>query len=108
MRFLEFTISGQKIQKARDCDFTGIVAGSQGYLSARFHFSNDWVGCKKVAVFIQNGEDYPAAIVNNTCEIPPEALTGRLVKLYVIGRRPGLELPTNTTAFSQTVARKGG
>lgn len=103
MRILDFNVSGQKLQKNSDCDFTDIVAGSKGYLRARFEFSTDWAGCKKVAVFISNGHEYPVAIINNTCDIPAEVLTTRTVKLYVIGRRPGFEIPTNIITFEQKI-----
>lgn len=103
MRILDFNVSGQKIQKNTACDFTDIVAGSKGYLRARFDFSTDWAGCKKVAVFVSHGQEYPVAIMNNICDIPDEALIGKTVKVYVLGRRPGFDISTNTAIFEQKI-----
>lgn len=101
MRVLEFTAAGQKLAKANGCDFTGIVAGTQGYLYASFSFSKDWAGCKKVAVFSCNGKEYAVPVLYNICEIPAEALTGSAVQVYVIGRRPCFQITTNKVAFRQ-------
>lgn len=103
MRVLEFTAAGQKLTKAPGCDFTGIVAGTRGYLYACFSFSKDWAGCKKVAVFSSNGKEYPTPVLYNMCEIPAEALTGSAVQVYVVGRRPGFQITTNNAAFPQIV-----
>lgn len=51
MRTLKFIITGQKITKDPDCDFTGIVAGTQGYLRAEFSVSEEWAGCRMAAIF---------------------------------------------------------
>lgn len=105
MRVLEFIADGQKLAQAPACDFTGIVAGSRGYLRARFMFSREWAGCKKVAVFKSKGQEYPVPLELNMCEIPAEALTGSAVQVYVVGRRPGFQIATNVAAFPQTVRR---
>lgn len=105
MRVLDFIVSGQTLTKDPLCDFTGIAAGSRGYLYARFRFSKDWAGCKKAAVFTCNGKDYPVGLKDNMCEIPAEALTGRAVQVYVVGRRAGCNIPTSVVAFPQTVRR---
>ncbi len=105
MRILVFNVTGQKLQPDKNCDFTGIVAGSKGYLSARFNFSKDWIGCKKVAVFIGANGECPVGLINNTCEIPAEALTSGAVRVYVIGRRPGFEISTDRTMFTQNTYR---
>lgn len=106
MRILDFNVSGQKIQKNTNCDFTDIVAGSKGYLRARFDFSTDWAGCKKVAVFISHGQEYPVAIISGICEIPADALVAKTVKVYIIGRRPGFEISTNTIIFEQKMNKQ--
>ena len=97
MKILDFTIVGQTIKCEPHCDFSGLVAGSCGYLYARFHFSSDWTGCKKVAVFSGS----PAPLVHNMCEIPAEALVGTTVRVRVEGRRPGLIIKTDTVTFQQ-------
>jgi len=99
VKVLDFNIVGQTITRDPRCDFSGIVAGSRGYIHARFRFSADWAGCKKVAVF----SGHPVPLVHNTCEIPAEALTGTSVQVRVVGRRPGFEISTDTVAFPQKI-----
>lgn len=106
MRVLSFTVTGQKLTADPVCDFSGIVSNSRGYLYARFRFSSDWTGCKKAAIFTGNGGPYPVPLVNNMCEIPPEALTGNLVQVSVVGqRKDGYRIPTNTIEFKQKTGR---
>ena len=107
MRVLDFIVSGQTLTRDPLCDFTGIAAGSKGYLHARFRFSKEWKGCPKVAVFLNKGREYPVGLRDNMCEIPWEALVdARAVQVYVIVRpASGGEVPTNMTAFPQTVRR---
>lgn len=106
MRVLRFIVTGQTLKRDTLCDFTGIAAGSRGYLFARFSFDNDWSGCKKVAVFTNKGKEYPVGITGNLCQIPAEALTGPVVQVYVLGRGPGgLQITSSVAAFPQTVRR---
>ena len=100
MRFLEFIATGQTLRRAPACDFSGIVAGSKGYLSARFHFSKEWTGCKKVAVFICKGKEHPVGLKDNMCEIPAEVLVGGPVQVYVLGARGACRIPTDPVAFT--------
>lgn len=107
MRVLDFIVTGQTLRRDPACDFSGIAAGSSGYLSARFRFSADWAGHKKAAVFTgADGKEYPVGLRDGLCEIPAEALTGRVVRVMVVGRRGFSNLPTNEIAFSQTVRNK--
>lgn len=78
MRILEFDVNGQKIEKSKDCDFSGIVPGSDGYLKARFTFSNDWAGTVKVAEFRTHASSEPVSvpIINNECMVPSEVTGG--------------------------------
>lgn len=106
MRTLEFIVDGQKLSRDPLCDFTGIAAGSVGYLQARFRFTKEWSGCKKVTVFIRKGKEYPVGLTDNACTIPWEALLDTTaVQVYVVGRRPGYQITTNLAAFPQTVRR---
>lgn len=82
MRILEFTTHKQRLTRTPTCDFSGLVAGSAGYLQAKFNFSPEWDGCKKAASFIlkdSNGrierEQGVLLSENDTCDIPPEVLT---------------------------------
>lgn len=91
MRILEFEINGQHIRKKRDCDFTGLVAGTSGYLYAKFHFSKDWNGCLKVASFWASDdlEEFPVELEEFEgaygCVIPAEVLTGETFRVSVLG-----------------------
>ena len=93
MRTLEFTVERQRLTKKKDCDFSKIVAGTSGYLQAKFYFSPiEWGGCKKVASFWLNDEEFAAPLGNdNTCIIPSEALTGKKFVVSVTGIRPGTD-----------------
>jgi hypothetical protein len=98
-------VSGQKLSRAKGCDFSSIVAGTYGYLRAHFYFSQEWDGCKKVAVFSSQGKEYPVALQYNFCKIPEEALHGSSVQVYVVGRREGYQITTDVAAFPQLVRR---
>ena len=100
MKVLDFIISGQTLKRDPLCDFSGIVAGSRGYLFARFRFSKDWAGCKRVAVFIHKGKEHPTALKDNMCEIPAEILTGDAVQVYVVGQRGTFRITTEAAAFT--------
>ena len=42
-RFLRFKVIDQTLRKHDQCDFSGIVAGSEGYLQAKFYFEpEEW------------------------------------------------------------------
>lgn len=101
MRTLKFIITGQKITKDPDCDFTGIVAGTQGYLQAEFSFSEEWQGCRMAAVFSCLGKEYPQPIMNGQCEIPKEALTWDSFGVRVVGQRDGYRITTNKIKIRQ-------
>ena len=104
MRVLKFKADGQRLKKQADCDFSGLVAGSAGYLRAEFTFSDDWLGCKKVAGFIADDKEYPVMLDDNdSCMIPTEALSGELFKVYVVGANVGYKIITNHTKVKQEV-----
>ena len=89
MRILEFDVKRQKITKTRGCDFKHIVAGSVGYLKAKFNFSEEghaWTGCIKAARFWKDDEEYAVILdENDSCYIPKEALDGRVFHVSVTG-----------------------
>lgn len=105
MRILDFIVSGQKIERDPMCDFSGIASGSRGYLHARFRFSADWKGCKKVVVFSCRGKNYPTPLSGTVCEIPPEALVGSTVGVSLVGQRGPTRITTNTVSFHQSNGR---
>ena len=93
MRLLEFQVREQVLMKKPGCDFSNIVAGSSGYLRAKFHFAEDWDEYhKRVAEFTnENGFGHATLLdENNECDIPPETLTGNffMVRMYGAGEKP--------------------
>lgn len=107
MRTLKFIIDDQIIKQDPDCDFSGLVPGTEGYLQAEFSFSSEWTGCAKVAAFYSvMGHEYPCQLLKNgsTCMIPAEALERRSFKVQVLGKREGFKIKTNKV----TVCQNGG
>ena len=104
-RILEFNVDRQRLMRKRDCDFTGLVAGSIGYLKAKFNFSEEWDNCAKVACFEDaDGNPYPIEIgKDGVCNIPAEAVTGERFYVSVIGGRRGYKLSTNEIKVRQEV-----
>lgn len=102
MRELRFNVLGQNITKDKSCDFSGIVAGTEGYLYAKFSFSKEWAGCLKVASFWKNGKEYPAPITNDCkCVIPKEALTWSNFEVSCSGKKKAYMITTNRVRIMQ-------
>ena len=106
MRILEFNVVKQRLTKNTDCDFSGLVAGSVGYLYAKFHLSeNEWGRCTdKVARFWIDEQEHAERLdKDNGCVIPPEVLTGRRFEVSILGVGPGYKIETNKTNVRQEV-----
>lgn len=105
MRTLKFIVEDQIIKQDPNCDFSGLIPGTEGYLQAEFSFSKEWRGCAKVASFYSNlGKEYePQLLVDGrTCMIPAEALKGRIFKIKVTGRtRTNYKIVTNKVSVNQ-------
>lgn len=101
MRTLKFIIAAQAIIKDPDCDFTGIVAGTEGYLRAEFSVSGEWAGCRMAAVFSSLGKEYPQPIKDGSCVIPAEALEWDNFGVRVVGQRDGYRITTNEVKVKQ-------
>lgn len=101
MRTLKFIINAQEISKNQDCDFSKIVAGTEGYLQAEFSFSEEWAGCRMAAVFSCLGKEYPRPIKDGRCVIPAEALTWDNFGVRVVGQRDGYRITTNEIKVKQ-------
>lgn len=109
-RILEFNVNKQRLRKCPDCDFTGIVAGSIGYLRAKFNLSpEEWQDCTiKVARFwLEDKESSVKLDKNNSCDIPPEVLTGEMFAVSVLGKSQGYQIETNKFEVKQEVIRNG-
>ena len=106
MRVLEFEVQKQRLKKKSTCDFSGLVAGSIGYLRAKFYFSeNEWGSCSdKIARFWIDDQEHAKRLdVNNSCDIPPQVLTGSKFEVSVIGVAPGYKIETNKIIVKQEV-----
>lgn len=104
MRILKFIVEGQSIKPDPDCDFSGLVPGTNGYLQAEFAFSPEWASCVKVASFYSAmGKEYTPKVLNqNTCSIPIEALAKREFQVRIIGKCKDYTITTNKLAVRQT------
>lgn len=104
MRTLEFVTEAQLLKKKTDCDFSNIVAGSVGYLKAKFHFSKEWDDCRKAASFWLDGNEYSVLLdADDTCLIPPLALTGDRFLVSVTGVKSEYKIKTTKTKVRQEV-----
>lgn len=105
MRTLKFIVDGQIIRPDPDCDFSGLIPGTEKYLQAKFTFSPEWKSSVKVAAFWSRlGEEYPPQALKdgNSCIIPSEALNSRYFKIQVVGRRAdGFRITTNKLEICQ-------
>lgn len=103
MRTLKFAVNAQNISPDPNCDFSGIVPGTAGYLYATFEFSAEWRGLAKVAEFRRYDIDeaIPAKIVNGKCEIPAETLRGKKWYVNVVGKRGNIRITTDRAEVKQ-------
>ena len=99
MRILQFRINGQKVSK--DGDFSGLIAGTKGYLYAAYNFDREWDGCKKAAVFSRYDKEYPVPIINSKCAVPDEITGCKRWKIYLVGERKGNRITTNEVQVRQ-------
>lgn len=105
MRTLKFIVDGQIIRKDPDCDFSGLVPGTEGYLEARFTFSKEWNGYIKAAAFysIMGKELTPIGLTEGEyCIIPSDVCAKRTFKIAVVGQNDeGKKLKTTKITIEQ-------
>lgn len=104
MRTLVFNVKNQIISKDPSCDFSGLVAGTSGYLKAKFVFSGDWSNCVKVAGFFsKDGKEFPPSIISNdnTCEIPSEILAYHEFEMRLYGKNEKYTITTRPITIKQ-------
>lgn len=104
MRTLRFIVDGQKIKHDPNCDFSGLVPGTEGYLHVEFAFSPDWDGCAKAVSFWSlMGREYGAVLLKDgkSCAVPAEALKKQVFMVQVTGKRAGYKLTTHKVAVCQ-------
>lgn len=102
MRTLKFIVEGQRIRPDPECDFSGIVRGSRGYLAAEFSFDSDWDGCRKAAVFRSLSGECSVPVMGKPCKIPEEVLKRSSFYVKVVGEREGYRITTNSEKVRQT------
>ena len=103
-RTLRFNVNDLLINKDPNCDFSGLVPGSKGYLRAEFNFSSEWDGCAKVAAFYTRfGKELSHAVLEDgkSCIVPEEALKRKIFKVRVFGTNGDIVLPTNEVEVNQ-------
>lgn len=106
LRILEFDVQKQRLNKHKGCDFSGLVAGSVGYLHAKFYFlDSDWSRCpNKFAKFWINGQEHAKQLDGKgCCEIPSEVLVGGKFEVSVLGVSPRYQIETNKITVRQGV-----
>lgn len=101
MRFLKFVVEGQRIRPDPACDFSGITAGTRGYLVAEFKFSSDWDRCRKAAVFTHGDETEAAPLEKCSCVIPERILAHDYFMVSVIGEKEGYRITSGKTTVRQ-------
>lgn len=107
MRTLKFIVEDQIIKQDPNCDFEGLVPGTEGYLRAEFSFSPEWDGCGKVAGFYSiMGHEYEPQLLSDgkSCMIPTEALAKKAFKISILGlrRKDSFKITTNKVTVNQT------
>lgn len=103
MRVLKFVVNAQKITQDPNCDFSGIVRGTAGYLEARFSFSTEWGGTVKVAEFRKYTCDSAVSvpIINGECMVPAKVTGGKAWHVKVIGKKGDVIIPTENCRVEQ-------
>lgn len=107
MRVLEFEVDQQRLKKKQNCDFSGIVPGSKGYLAIHVEFSEEWEGCTKIArfwhhdVYFGTHSEHAVYLENDMCFIPHEVLEEGSFYLSIAGIGTDLKIPTNKIKIQQ-------
>lgn len=103
MRTLKFAVNAQRITSDPNCDFSGIVPGTVGYLKAHFSFSPEWAGMVKVAEFRKYLCDEPVSvpIINGECAVPDTVTGGKAWYVKIVGKRGGIIIPTGNCKVEQ-------
>ena len=109
MRTLIFNVKRQTIAPNTWKDIGGLVAGSEGYVRAKFDFSSDWNGCKKVAGFFSvDGKEFPPKALDfeDSCIIPKEALEHHEFDIVLYGKKNGYSINTRPFRIKQYGGKK--
>ena len=105
VRTLEFVIDGQRLKKDPNCNFSGIVAGSKGYLTCHFTFSSEWKGLNKAVIFKDGDKKIYEPIKYDACKVPDEITDSSRIHIQIAGKDDAMFLQTNDAVIIQ---KKGG
>lgn len=108
MRTLIFNVNRQNITKDPNCDFTGLVPGTEGYLKAEFNFSSEWNAFTKVAEFwTTSGKELTPQVLENGryCVMPEDALKKKRFLVRVVGKCGDMVLVTDKEIVEQDGAK---
>lgn len=105
MRVLEFEIKGQRLLKKRTCNFSGLIAGSVGYLYAKFDFPEEWSDCTvKIARFWIGEEEHAVTLdKDNCCQVPSKVVGNESFEVSVLGACSSYRIKTNKIKIRQEV-----
>ena len=104
MRILRFCVSGQKLSRNPESDFSGIIRGSKGFLECSFNLSKEWSGCKIAASFWHYDKEIDAApVIGGNCTIPDSVTDYRKFEVSLVGVRKGYRITTNRVKIEQEV-----
>lgn len=102
MRTLKFIVDEQSLRKDPNCDFSGVVKGSKGYLQCSFSFSKEWTGCKVAASFWKYDKEIDAvAVVHGVCRIPDGVTDSRRFGVSLTGVKDGYRITTSKIWIEQ-------
>jgi len=104
LRKLKFIVENQILKSDPNCDFSGLVPGTDDYLQLEFSFSREWAGCAKVVEFTSMfGKEYPPQVLkdDSTCVVPKEATIRRSFKIRVLGKNETSKIVTNKITIEQ-------
>lgn len=103
MRTLRFIVNAQKISPDPNCDFSGLIPETSGYLKTAFSFSADWAGMVKVAEFRKYtcDDSVSVPIINGECAVPDTVTGGKAWYVKIVGKRGGVIIPTGNCKVEQ-------
>ena len=104
MRTLRFCVSGQKLSRNPESDFTGLIRGSKGFLKCSFSLSKEWKGCRVAASFWYYEKEIDAApVIGGSCTIPDSVTDYREFEVSLVGIRDRYRITTNRVKVEQEV-----
>lgn len=86
MRELIFDVKQQRLTKNKDCDFGHIVAGTKGYLVAKFNLDENWDDCVVAVSYFDTEGNESGDILDKNCisYIPASVLKGEWFEIRLV------------------------